>query len=117
MRKRLRFPKTPKTQNVPQMLRQRVLGRRGPSYRKRLTLNYKYISMATKKNSPSIDERLDRLSGIVETLAGAVTAHDSLIEAHDRQLGALITLAEKNQKAMTQMQREWQAYLSTLRRQ
>jgi hypothetical protein len=52
------------------------------------------------------DERLDRLTGIVETLAGAVTAHDSVLEAHDRQIGALITLAAKNQTAMAQMQRE-----------
>jgi hypothetical protein len=63
------------------------------------------------------DERLDRLTGIVETLAGAVTAHDSVLEAHDRQIGALITLAEKNQAAIAQIQREWQAYLNTLRRQ
>ena len=52
------------------------------------------------------DEKLDRLTGIVETLAGAVTAHDSVIEAHDRQIGALITLAEKNQAAMAQLQRK-----------
>ena len=70
------------------------------------------------------DERLDRLAGIVETLAGAVTAHDSVIEAHDRQIGALITVAEKNQAAIAEMrasqanlERQWQAYLNTLRRQ
>jgi len=60
------------------------------------------------------EERLDRLAGIVETLAGAVTAHDSVIEAHDRQIGALIELADKNQAAI---ERRWQAYLNTLRRQ
>ena len=63
------------------------------------------------------DERLDRLTGIVETLAGAVTAHDSVLEAHDRQIGALIELAERNQKAMTDLDRRWQAYLNTLRQQ
>lgn len=70
------------------------------------------------------DERLDRLTGVVETLAGAVTAHDSVLEAHDRQIGALITLADKNQAALAELrgftaelEREWQAYLKTLRRQ
>jgi len=63
------------------------------------------------------DERLDRLTGIVETLAGAVTAHDSVLEAHDRQIGALIELADRNQKAMNDLDRRWQAYLNTLRKQ
>ena len=79
----------------------------------------------------SIDERLDRLTGIVETLTGAVTAHpsmieglvraatahDAVIEAHDKQIGALIKLAEENRKAMADTDRRWQAYLSTLRKQ
>jgi hypothetical protein len=63
------------------------------------------------------DERLERLTGIVETLAGAVAAHDPVLEAHDRQIGALITLAEKNQTAIAELERRWQAYLNTLRRQ
>jgi len=98
------------------------------------------------------DERLDRLTGVVdklaasvakydpvlqtlsasvakydtvlETLSGTVVAHDSVLEAHDRQIGALITLAEKNLAAITKqrerserLEREWQAYLKTLRRQ
>jgi uncharacterized protein (DUF3084 family) len=79
----------------------------------------------------SIDKRLDRLTGIVETLAGAVAAHDSMIEglvraaashdavieAHDKQIHALIRLTEKNQKAMADLDRRWQAYLNTLRKQ
>ena len=43
----------------------------------------------------TIDQRLDRLTGVVETLAGAVTAHDSMIEglvraatAHDAVIEA-----------------------------
>jgi len=70
------------------------------------------------------DERLDRLTGVVETLAGAVAAHDSVLEAHDRQIGALIKLAEKTQAAIAKqreesdrLERRWQAYLNTLRRQ
>ena len=63
------------------------------------------------------DERLDRLTGIVETLAGAVTAHDSVLEAHDRQIGALIKLIEEDRASMKDLDRRWQAYLNTLRRQ
>jgi hypothetical protein len=62
----------------------------------------------------SIDERLDRLTRIVETLAGAVAAHDSVLEAHDRQIGDLITLADKTAAAIAATQREWQAYLKRL---
>lgn len=50
-------------------------------------------------------------------------AHGSVLEAHDRQIGALIKLADKNQSAlvevrqsMANLEREWQAYLKTLRR-
>jgi hypothetical protein len=63
------------------------------------------------------DERLDRLTGIVETLAGAVVAHDSVLEAHDRQIGALIKLIEEDRAAMKDLDRRWQAYLNSLRRQ
>ena len=95
--------------------------------------------------SMTTDERLDRLTGIVDTLAGSVTAHDSIltahdsiiealakaasahslnIEAHDRQLGVLLKLAEESRVAIDKLressadlERRWQAYLNTLRRQ
>jgi hypothetical protein len=51
----------------------------------------------------TIDERLDRLTAIVEALAGAVTAHDSVLKAHDRQIWALIELADRNQKSMADL--------------
>lgn len=70
------------------------------------------------------DQRLDRLTGILETRAGAVTAHDSVIDAHDRQIGALIDVVEKQgvqiaalKAAVDATQREWQAYIKTLPRQ
>jgi hypothetical protein len=79
----------------------------------------------------TIDERLDRLTGVVETLAGAVVAHDSTIEAlvgaaaahsaaievHDRQIGALIELVSKQREESDRLEQRWQAYLNTLRRQ
>ncbi|MBZ5728279.1 MAG: hypothetical protein LAP87_25245 [Acidobacteriia bacterium] len=69
------------------------------------------------------DERLDRRTGIVETLASAVTAHDSAIDAHDRQIGAVIGVVEKQgaqiaglKAAVAATQREWRAYIKTLLR-
>jgi len=83
--------------------------------------------------SLAIDERLDRLTGVVdklarstaahdsaiekltgaitaqksvvETLAGAVTAHDYAIEAHDRPIAALIELTDRNAKQMADLDR------------
>jgi hypothetical protein len=56
------------------------------------------------------DERIERLTGIVETLAATVTAHDNQIEA-------LINVAERHQREIEGMSKQWQAYLNTLPRQ
>jgi hypothetical protein len=62
------------------------------------------------------DERLDRVTGILETLAGSVAAHDAQIEG-------LITVAEKHQeelanlgKELANLSKQWQAYVNTLPR-
>ena len=55
----------------------------------------------------STQEQLDRLTGIVDALASSVVAHDN-------QLGVLIQLAEKHDKALATLEREWQAYLRRL---
>jgi hypothetical protein len=54
----------------------------------------------------TIDERLDRLEGVVEPLAGIVSARHVRIEA-------LVKLAQKNEQEMADLVREWQAYLRT----
>jgi hypothetical protein len=43
-------------------------------------------------------EQLDRLAGIVESLAGGVVAHDRQIDAHTQQIGAMLDLAATQQK-------------------
>jgi hypothetical protein len=62
----------------------------------------------------TIDERLDRLTGIVESLAASVVEHDDQIES-------LIKVAEKHQeeihelrRSMAETDRLWQAYLKRL---
>jgi hypothetical protein len=59
-------------------------------------------------------EQLDRLTGIVNTLASSVVAHDE-------QIGNLIKVAEKHQEQMAELRREsaetqrlFQAYLKRL---
>ena len=54
----------------------------------------------------STDERLDRLTGIVESLAASVVARDDQIEAHTRQIGALIELAAKHQRQMANLEKQ-----------
>ncbi len=62
----------------------------------------------------TIDERLDRLTAVVESLAASVVSHD-------RQIEALITVAEKNsrdieatRKLQEETWRQFQAYLNTI---
>jgi hypothetical protein len=64
----------------------------------------------------SIDERLDRLTGIVESLETSVVARDDQIEAHTRQIGALIELAATHQKQIGNLEKQWQAHIKTLPR-
>jgi hypothetical protein len=48
------------------------------------------------------EEKIERLTGIVDTLASSVVAHDN-------QIDALIRVAEKHEKDMANLIREWQA--------
>jgi hypothetical protein len=57
-----------------------------------------------------VEEQLERLTGIVASLAESVVAHD-------HQLEILIKVAEEHQKAIANLERQWQAYLNTLPRQ
>ena len=57
-----------------------------------------------------MEEKLERLVGVVESLAASVVAHDN-------QLEVLIQLAEKHDAAIANLERQWQAYINTLPRQ
>ncbi|MGA3099328.1 MAG: hypothetical protein ABSF25_22950 [Bryobacteraceae bacterium] len=86
----------------------------------------------------NLEEQIQRLSGIVESLAASVVAHDNRIEAHTRQIGAIVDLAatqqrqiaahdaqidallkisEENARNWKNLERQWQAYINTLPRQ
>jgi hypothetical protein len=62
------------------------------------------------------EEKLDRLTGIVDALAASVVAHDNQIEAHNKQIGALIELATESKRRWESLEKQWQAYLNTLPR-
>ena len=64
-----------------------------------------------------IGNGLKQLTGAVGTLAETVAAHDDKIEAHDRQIEALIDVGLKQKEEISQLVREWQAYLRTIRPQ
>ncbi len=62
----------------------------------------------------TIDERLERLTGVVESLAASVVEHDDQIEN-------LIKVAEKHHEEIVELRRSiaetdrlWQAYLKRL---
>lgn len=61
-----------------------------------------------------IEASIEKLAGVVNTLAAAVVARDDQTEAHDRQIGALIELAAKHDKAIANLERQLTAYLSTI---
>ena len=58
----------------------------------------------------TIDEKIDRMIGIVDALASTVVAHDNQIEA-------LIRISEESARNWKNLERQWQAYLNTLPRQ
>ena len=57
----------------------------------------------------TIDERLEKLTGIVEALAATTAAHDD-------QIVQLITVAEKHAAQIADTNKQWQAYFNTLPR-
>jgi hypothetical protein len=57
----------------------------------------------------STEEQLDRLTGIVESLAGTVVAHDD-------QIDGLIKVAEKHQAEMPEYSRKHREEMDELRR-
>lgn len=63
------------------------------------------------------EQKIDRLTDIVDTLASTVVAHDN-------QIDGLIKVAEKHEielarieSSLASLERQWQAYIRTLPRQ
>jgi len=58
--------------------------------------------------------RLDRIEANLEKLTGVVSALASSVVAHDAQIEQLIKLAERHDQAIANLEKQWQAYLSTI---
>lgn len=60
------------------------------------------------------DERIDRLTGIVEALAATAVAHDDqidgLIRVAEKHWAQIVALTEQ----VANTERQWQAYVTTL---
>ena len=55
------------------------------------------------------DARINKLIDLAET-------QQRQIEAHDTQIDALLTLAEKHAESQANLEKQWQAYIRTLPR-
>jgi hypothetical protein len=65
----------------------------------------------------TIDERLERLTSVVETLAASVAAHDDQIEALIKIAEEQRKDAQEQRKDILALNRRWEAYLNTIRPQ
>jgi ABC-type transporter Mla subunit MlaD len=77
-----------------------------------------------EKTKVTVEEQVQRLTGVVESLAGTVVAHDdqigNLIKIAEKQAEQIAKQGEKIDKIseqIAQLTREWQAYLTTIRPQ
>jgi hypothetical protein len=62
----------------------------------------------------NVDERIERMLGLIEAHDRQIEAHDRQIEAHDRQIDALIVIAEQQHQRWQDLEKQWQAYLNTI---
>jgi hypothetical protein len=60
------------------------------------------------------DERIDRLTGIVETLTGTVGSLAASVGAQNNQIGVLLTMVQKHDEAIANLEKQWQAYLTRI---
>jgi len=65
----------------------------------------------------TIEEKLARLTGIVESLASTVVAHDNQIESLIKVAEQQSAQIAETSRAIAAVERQWQAYINTLPRQ
>ena len=65
-------------------------------------------------NIERIGITIEKLAGVVNTLAATVVGRNDQIEAHDRQIAALIELSAQHDKRLADLTLQWQAYVNIL---
>jgi hypothetical protein len=63
------------------------------------------------------EEKLDRLTNIVDSLASSVVHHDNQIEALIQIVEKQSKQIDKTERAIAALERQWHAYLTTLPKQ
>jgi hypothetical protein len=63
------------------------------------------------------DERIQHTEATLDRLAIVVAPLSDTVVAHDKQIGALLALAEKQGQEIADQGRQLQAYINTLPRQ
>jgi hypothetical protein len=63
---------------------------------------------------PNDPDRLDRIEASIEKLTRVVDALASPVVVRDNRIEQLLTLAEKHNQAIAKLERQLQAYLSTI---
>jgi hypothetical protein len=71
----------------------------------------------------TIEEQLQKLTGVVESLAGTIVAHDNQLEVliqiaekHSAQLEKQSAQIAADRERTAALERQWQAYINTLPR-
>jgi hypothetical protein len=69
------------------------------------------------------EQRFQRIESVLEGLATAAERHAQAVEQHDKQIDVLITIAGEHaaelkavRAVVTDVTRQWQAYINTLPR-
>ena len=62
------------------------------------------------------DNQLDALTNITRELSIIASKHDAQIAAHAAQIGELVEFSKNLKESFANMERQWQAYLNTLPR-
>jgi hypothetical protein len=71
--------------------------------------------MTTEERFKLIETTQERTAQNLDRLAQVTTAIAESVAAHDDQIERLVAVAEIQQQRWEQLQREWQAYLTTIR--
>jgi hypothetical protein len=70
--------------------------------------------MTTEERFKLIETTQERTAQNLDRLAQVTTAIAESVAAHDDQIEKLVAVAEIQQQRWEQLQREWQAYLTTI---
>jgi len=72
------------------------------------------IEAALERTALKVDQIAEETRTFQIAVRGAITAQQEQIAENSRQIGALITAAQKHDAAIANLEQQWQAYLRRL---